>query len=114
MPRVKRGVHHVKRRKNILKKTKGYRWGRKNQIKKAITASLKAGVHAYDHRRTKKRLNRRQWSVIINAGARANGMTYSTLIDGLKKKNIELDRKILSQLADLHPEVFTEVVKATK
>lgn len=114
MPRVKRGVHHVKRRKNILAKTKGYRWGRKNQIKKAITASLKAGVHAYDHRKTKKRLARRLWQVKINASARGNGLSYSVLIDKLKKNKIELDRKVLAQLGEQHPEVFAKIVAKVK
>lgn len=114
MPRVKRGVHHVKRRKNILAKTKGYRWGRKNKLKMAITASYKAGAHAYKHRKTKKRINRRIWQVNVNAAARANGMSYSKLMGALKAKNIELDRKVLAALGEKHPEVFAKVVESAK
>ena len=114
MPRVKRGKMHTKRRSNILKETKGYYAGHKNLIRLAKTAVMKAGQHAFRDRRRKKGVNRRIWNVQINAAARLNGTKYSTLINGLKKKNIELDRKILADLANNNPEVFTKVVEATQ
>lgn len=112
--RVKRGVAHVKHRKNILKAVRGYKWGRKNQIKKAKTAITRAGRHAYKHRRLKKRDARGLWNIRINAGARQNGTTYSRFIPALKAKNIILDRKILSMIAAEHPEVFAKIIAATK
>jgi len=114
MPRVKRGTTHVKRRKNILAKTKGYRYGRKNLIKLAKTAINKAGQHAYRDRKKKKGDFRRLWNVQINAATRMNGMTYSTFINALKKKDIALDRKILAQIANEHPELFAKIVKSVK
>lgn len=114
MARVKRGTMHTKRRRNILKQTKGYYAGRKNLIKLAQTAILKAGQNAFRDRRDKKATRRRLWNIQINAAARQNGTKYSALINGLKKKNIALDRKILADLANNNPEVFTKVVEATK
>ena len=114
MPRVKRGVGHTKHRKNILKAAKGFRWGRKNKIKLAKPAIMKAGAHALAARRKKKGDFRALWQVQINAGARLNGMNFSKLIGGLKKANIELDRKSLSDLARNHPDVFTKVVEKAK
>lgn len=111
MPRVKRGVLHVKKRRALLKRTKGFMWGRKSQMKVAHTAVLKAGQHALMDRRKKKRDFRGLWNIRINAGARAIGTTYSKLIPALKKRNIELDRKILAMLAAEHPAVFEKVVK---
>lgn len=112
MPRVKRGTHRIKRRKNILARTKGMMWGRKSKITLAKVAATKAGHNAYVDRRLKKRNNRGLQQIRINATARENGTTYSRLMSGLKKKNIVLDRKILSQIASQHPEVFTKIVKA--
>ncbi|MFH1767354.1 MAG: 50S ribosomal protein L20 [Patescibacteria group bacterium] len=114
MPRVKRGTQHTKRRRNLLARVKGFRWGRKSKIRLARTASLKAGVYAYRDRRNKKRAFRRLWTTKINAAARVNGTTYSQLINALKAANIELDRKVLAALAEKHPEVFAKVVEATK
>ncbi len=111
MPRVKRGTTHIKRRKNILKKTKGYKWGRKSSIKKAQEAILHAGKHAYRDRRKKKRVNRRLWQTKLNAALRSLGHTYSKFINSLKIKNCELDRKVLSQLAEHKPKVFAKIVK---
>lgn len=85
-------------------------WGRKSKIKLAKTAAVKAGKYAYRDRRTKKRLNRGLAHIKINAAARDNGTTYSKLMGRLHKENIELDRKILSQLAEHHPEVFKKLV----
>ncbi|MDD5251674.1 MAG: 50S ribosomal protein L20 [Patescibacteria group bacterium] len=114
MPRVKRGKAHLKRRKNILAQTKGYMWGRKSKVKLAKVAILKAGKNAYRDRRRKKRDMRSLWQIRINAAARENGLSYSRLIDALKKAGIVIDRKIMSQLAAEHPAIFAEVVKATK
>ncbi|GMU25771.1 50S ribosomal protein L20 [Patescibacteria group bacterium] len=112
MPRVKRGTSHVKRRKNILARTKGMMWGRKSKIKLAKTAAVKAGANAYRDRRAKKRLNRGLQNIRINAAARDAGTTYSKLIGDLKKRNIALDRKVLSELAAKHPNIFKNVIRA--
>ncbi len=114
MTRVKRGIAHLKHRKHILKEVKGYKWGRKKKIKLAKTAILKAGVHAYRDRRRKKGEFRRLWQIQINAACRELGLTYSKFIATLKKKNIELDRKILSNLAQNHPEVFQKIIDFVK
>lgn len=105
---------HAKRRRNLLRQTKGYMWGRKSKIKLAKVAVLKAGVHAYRDRKRKKREFRRLWNIQINAAVRENGLNYSKFIYGLKKAKIALDRKILANLAEYHPEVFAEIVKAAK
>ncbi len=112
MPRVKRGTSHVKRRKNVLKRTKGMMWGRKSKIKLAKTASVKAGAYAYVGRKLKKRNNRALMNTRINAAARAAGTTYAKLIASLKSKNIDLDRKVLSEIAMKHPEVFKKIIGA--
>lgn len=114
MPRVKRGKTHLKRRKNILSQTKGYMWGRKSKMRSAKVAILKAGVHAYRDRRLKKRVMRGLWLIRINAAARQYGLTYSKLISGLKKADIGLDRKVLSELAAKHPSIFKAVAKSVK
>ncbi len=114
MPRVKRGTTHTKRRKNLLKAVKGYKWGRKSKIRLARPAMLKAGAYAYRDRRTKKRNFRKLWNIKINAEARANGTTYSKLINALKQAGITLDRKVLAELAEKKPAVFSKVVEATK
>ncbi len=111
MPRVKRGKAHLKRRKRLLKQAKGYRWGRKKKIKLAKTAVRKAGVYAYRDRRRKKREARALWQIKINAACRDEGTTFSKFIANLKKNKIELDRKILADLAENHPKVFSEIVK---
>lgn len=114
MARVKRGMMHLKRRRNLLKKTKGYKWGRKSKIKLAKVAVRKAGVHAFAHRRDRKGDFRRLWQVQINAAVREHGLSYSRFIDLLKKAKIELDRKILAQLANDYPAVFAKLVEAVK
>src|SRR3989338_8890751 len=106
MPRVKRGMMHAKKRRNLLAKTKGMMWGRKSKVRLARTAELKAGVYAYRDRRNKKRDFRRLWQVRINAAIRPFGMSYSRFMDALKKKNIALDRKILSTMAKDYPAIF--------
>ena len=112
--RIKRGKAHLKKRKRLLKRTKGYKWGRKTKIKLAKTAVLKAGVHAYRDRKRKKREFRRLWNIKINAGVREHGLTYSKFINVLKKNKIELDRKMLAHLAEHEPKAFAEIVKAVK
>ncbi len=112
MPRVKRGTHRIKRRKNILARTKGMMWGRKSKITLAKIAAVKAGVNAYRDRKLKKRDNRALQQIRINAAARTLGISYSKLISNLKKRNIALDRKVLAELAMNHPSVFEKIVKA--
>ncbi len=110
MPRVKRGVQHVKRRKNLLKKAKGYKWGRKNKIKLAKVAVEKAGSYAYRDRKAKKRTNRALWQIKMSAALKAHGLSYSKFVGIARKKNLSLDRKVLSQLAEKYPESFKKVV----
>ncbi len=101
-----------KRRKYILAQTKGYRFDRKSKERVAKVAIKHAGVHAFRHRRAKKREFRQLWALRINAAARPLGLSYSKLIGALKKKNIELDRKSLSALAKDYPDTFAAVVKS--
>lgn len=112
MARVKRGTHHIKRRKNILKRTKGMMWGRKSKITLAKTAMTKAGANAYRDRKLKKRDNRALNQVRINAAAREIGTTFSKLMGDLKKRKIGLDRKVLAQIGRDYPAVFAKIVKA--
>jgi len=114
MPRVKRGKSHLKRRKNLLAKTKGFMWGRKSKIKQATIAAIKAGQNAYKGRKLKKRTMRSLWQIRIGAAAKELGVSYSKLIDVLKKADIQLDRKILSELAKDQPETFKAVVAVAK
>lgn len=114
MPRVKRGVQHLKRRKNLMKRVKGFEAGRKKLIKLAQTADTKAGAHAYRDRRVKKRNIRQLWQIKINAAVRGFEMSYSTFIGSLKKHNIVIDRKVLSQIAQKYPEVFAKIVTEVK
>jgi len=114
MPRVKRGKSHVKRRKNILAKTKGYKWGRKNLIKLAKTAATKAGVHSYVDRRKKKRDNRALFQIRINAFVREYGLTYSKFMNLLKINNIILDRKVLSELAQNNKKILIKIIEEVK
>lgn len=105
---------HTKKRRNVLKMTKGYRWGRATKLRLARVAALKAGVHAYRDRKAKKRNNRQLMQLRINAAVRPLGLSYSRFIDLLKKANIGLDRKVLSQLAASYPQVFEKVVGTVK
>ncbi|MFA6228224.1 MAG: 50S ribosomal protein L20 [Patescibacteria group bacterium] len=114
MPRVKRGVMHAKRRKNLLKTTKGFERGRKKLIKLAKTASLKAGANALRDRRAKKRTTRALWQIQLNAAVREHGLSYSKFIAGLKKAKIDLDRKVLAQLAQKKPKIFAKIVEKVK
>jgi large subunit ribosomal protein L20 len=114
MPRVKRGTIAAKRRRNTLKQTKGYRFGLKNKEKAAKVAIRHAGNNAFRDRRNKKRVFRRLWTTKINAALRTRGFTYSKFIDVLKKKNVEVDRKILAEVAENHPKAFDSIVEAVK
>lgn len=111
MTRVKRGTISIKRRRNVLKQTKGFRWGRKSKERAAREALLHAGLHRFNDNRKKKRVRRKLWNVKINAGARIQNISYSKLIHALKTKNIELDRKILATLAEHHPAVFKQITE---
>ncbi len=112
MTRVKRGVIKNKRRKNILAQTKGFRFGRSTKEAQAKEALLHAGAYSFAHRRDKKAVARRLWQTRINAAIRPFGMSYSKFIDALKKKNIGVDRKILSNLAKDNPMSFERIVKS--
>ncbi|MFA5764259.1 MAG: 50S ribosomal protein L20 [Candidatus Paceibacterota bacterium] len=114
MTRVKRGIIKNKRRKNVLKMTKGYRLNRRNKEAAAIDAIMHAGKNAFNHRRDKKSDFRMLWNVRINAALRENGTTYSRFMGALKKKNIEVDRKILATLAQENPETFKRIVAEVK
>jgi large subunit ribosomal protein L20 len=111
MSRVKRGTIAHKKREKLLKKTKGYRWGRKSKERAAKEALLHAESRMFRGRKEKKRNFRALWNVRIGAAAKAQGVSYSRLIGGLKKKGIVLDRKILAMLAKDHPDVFQVVVE---
>ncbi len=111
MVRVKKGVNALKTRRNILKRVKGYRFGRSSKERQAYEAIAHAGAYAFAHRRDKKGVIRREWSVKLNAALRPLGMSYSKFIGALKKKNVELDRKSLAHLAEFHPDSFAKVVK---
>lgn len=114
MSRVKRGTTSLKRRRNVLKQVKGYRFGRSTKEREAHEAILHAGVHAFNHRRDRKGDFRRLWQTKINAAVRPLGLSYSTFISSLKKKSIGLDRKILADLAENHPNAFKQVVEEVK
>ncbi len=114
MSRIKRAVQARKHRKGLMKHAKGFKYGRKSKFKLAKDALRHAWTYAYRDRKAKKRTNRQLWNLQINALARQNGITYSRLINGLKKKNIELDRKILSELAREHPEIFVKIIEEVK
>lgn len=111
MARTKGGVKGSKRRKNILAQTKGYRHGRSTKKRAALEAIKHAGKYAFRDRRNKKRTMRGLHITRLNAALRENGFkNYSTFIGALKKKNIMLDRKVLSQIAELHPESFKRLL----
>lgn len=110
MTRVKRGVIKNKRRKNVLVQTKGFRHGRSTKEAQAKDALLHAGAYSFAHRRDKKGDARKLWNTRINAGLRNEGTTYSKFMGTLKKKNIQLDRKILSGFAKDNPETFKRVL----
>src|SRR5690554_1047277 len=114
MARVKRGVVARRRHKKILKQAKGYYGVRSRVFRVAKQAVIKAGQYAYRDRRNRKRAFRALWIARINAGARANGLSYSCLIAGLKKANVEIDRKVLADLAMNEQQAFAAVVEKAK
>ena len=111
MPRVKRGTIHVKHREAVLRRAKGFRWGRKNVWKRAKIAVTRAGMFAYEGRKNKKREFRRLWNVRVGAAARANGLSYSALIDKLHRAKVGLNRKVLSELAAKEPAILTKIIQ---
>ena len=114
MARVKRGVGARRRHKKILNQAKGYYGARSRVFRVAKQAVIKAGQYAYRDRRNRKRAFRALWIARINAGARANGLSYSRLIAGLKKANVEIDRKVLADLAMNEQQAFAAVVEKAK
>ncbi|HEX7026615.1 MAG TPA: 50S ribosomal protein L20 [Gammaproteobacteria bacterium] len=114
MPRVKRGVTAKARHKKILDKAKGYRGARSRVLRVAKQAVTKAGQYAYRDRRQKKRQFRALWIVRINAAARENGLSYSRLMAGLKKADIEIDRKVLADLAVFDKNAFSQLAEQAK
>jgi large subunit ribosomal protein L20 len=112
MPRVKGGIISAKRRRNVLKRAKGYRHGRGTKERLAKESLVHAGKNAFNHRRDKKTDFRQLWIVRLNAALRGLGFkSYSTFIDAKTKAGIDLDRKVLSELAVKHPEAFERIVK---
>ena len=114
MPRVKRGVTARARHNKVLKQAKGYRGARKNVYRVAIQAVTKAGQYAYRDRRTRKRQFRALWITRINAGARECGLIYSQFINGLHKANIDIDRKVLADIAVHDKDGFAALVEQSK
>nr|WP_314271602.1 50S ribosomal protein L20 [uncultured Kingella sp.] len=114
MPRVKRGVTARARHKKVIALAKGYRGRRKNVYRIAKQAVMKAGQYAYRDRRQRKRQFRQLWIARINAGARLNGLSYSKFMNGLKRAAIELDRKVLADLAVFDKAAFAQLVEQAK
>ena len=114
MPRVKRGVTARRRHKKVLEQAKGYQGRRKNVYRVAKQAVIKAGQYAYRDRRQRKRQFRALWITRINAQSRANGLSYSRLINGLKKADISLDRRVLADLAVHDKPAFAAIVEQAK
>jgi len=114
MVRVKKGKAAHKRRKHLLKYAKGFRWGRKSKYRLAKEAMFHAWEYAYRDRKVKKREARSLWQIQINAACRQQGISYSRFIAGLKKNKIELDRKILANLAQNQPEIFGKIMEKVK
>ncbi|ADG60402.1 50S ribosomal protein L20 [Moraxella catarrhalis] len=114
MARVKRGVQANRRHKKVLARAKGYYGARSRVYRVAVQAVMKAGQYAYRDRRNKKRSFRRLWIARINAGARLNGLSYSRLINGLKKANVEIDRRILADIAMHDAAAFTAITEKAK
>ena len=114
MPRVKRGVTARARHKKVFKQTKGFRGRRKNVYRVAKQALMKAGQYAYRDRRNKKRTFRALWITRINAAVRELGMSYSTFMAGLKRANIDIDRKVLADLAVTDKAAFDKIAGQAK
>lgn len=114
MARIKRGVTTRNRHKKVLKLAKGYKASRSKKFRVANQAVMKGLMFSYAHRRLRKRDFRKLWITRINAGARMNGISYSRLISGLKTAGVEINRKVLSDLAINDPKAFTEIVSVAK
>ncbi len=114
MTRVKKGTGALKTRRNILKQVKGYRFGRSTKERQAYEAISHAGRYAFAHRRDKKGTARKLWNVRINAILETEGLSYSKFIGMLKKANVALDRKILSELAGQNPGAFKQIIESVK
>lgn len=114
MTRIKRGKSKLKKRKKLLKQTKGFKWDRKSKARAAKDALRHALTYQYRDRRRKKRDFRRLWQIKINAAVREEGLSYSKFIHLLKENKIELDRKILADLAEHEPGVFKKIVEKAK
>ena len=114
MTRVKKGVNALKTRKNILRKVKGYKHGRGTKERQANEAIFHAGTYSFAHRKDKKGDFRRLWNVRMSALLKANDMSYSKFIPLLKKNNINLDRKVLSELAQNNPETFKKILESVR
>lgn len=114
MVRVKRGKTARKKRKKFLQYTKGFRWGRKSKYRLAKEALLHAFAHAFHDRKLKKREFRKLWQIQINAACRKYGLSYNKFIHALKSTQIELNRKILAQLAREKPETFEKIIQKIK
>jgi large subunit ribosomal protein L20 len=111
MVRVKKGVHALKTRRNVLKKVKGYRFGRSKKERQATEAIFHAGASAFAHRRRKKTDMRQLWTIRLSAALRPYNISYSRFIGALKKANIGLDRKVLADIAATSPDTFEMIVK---
>lgn len=114
MTRVKNGQTKLKARKNTLKMVKGYRYGRSTKKRQAYEAIFHAGNYAFAHRKDKKTDARKLWNVNISYASKTLGISYSKLMGGLKKKNILIDRKILSTLSKTSPKIFEKIVEMAK
>ncbi len=114
MPRANSSVPRHRRHRKVVKQAKGYYGARSRNFKSAKDAVTKAGLYAYRDRRQKKRFFRRLWITRINAAVRQHGMSYSAFIAGLKDKGIELDRKVLADMAMNNPESFSQLVSSVK
>jgi len=114
LPRVKRGVTARKRHKKVLALTKGHRATKHSLYRRAHESMLKSLAYAYAHRRERKGDMRRLWISRVNAASRANGLTYGQLIDGLRKSGIEINRKVLADMAVREPEAFSSLVTTAK
>jgi large subunit ribosomal protein L20 len=114
MPRVKRGVTSKRRHNRILRQARGYYGGRNNLVKTAREAVEKGWKYAYRDRKQRKRVFRALWIARINAAAREHGLSYSRFMNGLKQANVEIDRKVLAQLALSDPKAFSELAELAK
>jgi large subunit ribosomal protein L20 len=114
MPRVKRSIHSRKKRKKILKMAQGYRGGRSRLYRTAKEAVAKALMYAYRDRKVRKREIRALWIQRINAGARLHGLSYSKFMNGLKRADIDIDRKILADMAVHDADAFRQLVEISK